>query len=151
MSDSYAVVTNTWVGGPTSLENPENQDTIILSKKELIEFGGVDKGKLNFEVQYDVTDLNYAANMSITIVFDKSIVVYQTDLKGVQGSATQAYRVDFLPKYDNKKKVGNHTLEIILNLRPNYTIWHMIDNVKDYLNLRSVATSIATRMVVIKE
>lgn len=151
MTDIYAVVGETWVGGPTSLENPENQDPIILSKKELIEFGGADKEKLNFTVQYDVTKIKYAANLSITLVFDKSVVVGQTDLKGVQGSATMAFRMPFLPKYDNQKKVGRHNLEIILKIRPRYTIWHMIQNFKDYLELRSVADSIAARTVILKE
>lgn len=150
MSGIYAVVGETWVGGPTSLENPENQNPIVLSKKELIEFGGSDKEKLNFTVQYDVTELEYAANLSITLVFDKSIIVGQTDLKSVQGEANVAFRMPFLPKYDNHKRIGKHTLEIILKIRPRYTVWHMIDNLKDYLELRKVAESITTRTVILE-
>jgi hypothetical protein len=151
MSEIYAIVGDTWVGGPTSLDNPENQDPITLSKKEIIEFGGVEKEKLNFTIQYDVTDMKYAANLSITLVFDKSIIVGQTDLKSVQGSANMAFRMPFLPKYDNQKKIGKHNLEIILKIRPRYTIWHLINNLKDYLELRKVADSVATRTVILKE
>lgn len=147
----FAEVSKTWTGGPSSLTNPENMTVITLSKKELIEFGGADKEKLNVEIEYNVEDLAYAANLSVTAVFDKSVVVFQTDLKSVQGTGKIALRFPFLPKYDNQKKIGAHRLEIILKLRPRYTPWRMIDNIKDYLNLRTVATSVAMRTVILTE
>jgi len=151
MTAPYAEVKEAWTGGPDSLENPENQDPIVLSKKQLIEFGGADYEKLNFTVRYDVTDLNYKANMSIALIFDKSIMVSQTDLKGIQGEGFATYRLPFLPKYDNQKRIGKHQLDIVLKIRPYTTIWHMIDSIKSFLELRGITESVDTRSIILKE
>jgi hypothetical protein len=147
----YAFVDRAWTGGPDSMENPDDQDPIVLSKKQLIEFGGADLEKLNFDVRYDVTSLNYRANLSIALIFDKSTLVSQTDLKGVQGEARATFRMPFLPKYDSKKKLGTHQLDIVLKIRPFFTVWHMLDSVRSFLELRSVTESTFTRTVILRE
>jgi hypothetical protein len=148
MVEPYAKVTQVWAGGPNSLTDPEDMETLTFSRKELIEFGGGDKEKINFTLEYDVTKLAYSANISIALVFDKSIVVSQTDLKNVQGVGYSSYRMRGLPKYENKMKVGQHTLNIVIKLRPRYSIWHWIDNYKAFMELQSVAESRTSRLVV---
>lgn len=143
-----AEVTKVWTG---DFNTPEDCDVIELSLKELIEFGGADKEKLNFEITYDVTELNYAANISMAFIFDKNIVVYQTDLKSVQGSATATFRIPrFLPKYSSQKKVGNHILDIVVKVRPRYSVWRILDNYKDLTELKGVAESSTSRIVTIR-
>lgn len=149
--EPYAQVTQVWAGGPNSLTDPDDQPVITLSKKKLVEFGGADLEKVNFTLQYDVTELKYAANASIALIFDESSLVSQTDLKGVQGVAIARFRMPFLPKHDNKKKIGTHKLTIVTKLRPRWTIWHMIDSVRSFMELRSVATSSTSRTVVLVE
>ena len=147
----YAKVTQVWVGGSNSLLDPQDMPVITLSKKLLQQFGGADLEKLNIGIEYDVTDLNYAANISLAIIFDKTYIVYQTDLRSVQGQAKTYLRLPFLPKYDNQKKIGSHTLDVIVKLRPRWTIWHMVNSYQDFSNLSSVAESTSSHIVTLTE
>ncbi|MDD5348260.1 MAG: hypothetical protein PHT59_06585 [Candidatus Omnitrophica bacterium] len=135
-----------WQGDLTA---PEDQDTIQLSQKEMAQNPDVEK--VNFTVKYDVTDLNYAANASIAIVFDKKTVVYQTNLKGVQGEASASFRLPFLPKYANQKKRGKHLLDIVVKIRPQWSVWHFADNYQDFQKLVAVAEGSTSRYVEIGE
>jgi|WetSurMetagenome_2_1015567.scaffolds.fasta_scaffold711561_1 hypothetical protein len=151
MVSPYAIAKKTWIGGSSSLLDPKDQNPIVLSKKQLIEFGGADLEKLNFCVEYDVTELKYRANLSIALIFDKNTIVSQTDLKGVQGTAITYFRQRFLPQYDSMKTLGTHTLSISLKLRPQWTIWHLIKNYQDWKELQSVAESTISRQIVLTE
>lgn len=147
----YAKATQVWTGGPNSLTEPEDMSKITLDLTKLTVYGGETLGKLNFTVEYDITELNYMANISIALIFDKNILVSQTDLKNAQGTAIASFRMPFLPKYANQKRPGTHTLDIVIKLRPRWTIWHMIDNVKDFMELKSIGESKTTRIVVLTE
>jgi hypothetical protein len=151
MVKPYAEVKQVWNGGPNSLHEPQDMQTITLSRKEMSEFGGGDKEKLNFSLEYDVTELNYAANLSIAIFYDRSAATYQTNLKSVQGAAKATFRIPFLPKYGNMLQPGNHIVTIAVKLRPRWTVWHMIDNYKDFSELSAVSESWTMRRVVITE
>jgi len=143
-------VSNVWVGDINSLNDPQDMKTIEISKKEVEKFG-TGEDKVNVGIEYDVTDINYAANISLAIVFDKTIMVYQTNLPSVQGKAIMYLRLPYLPKYANKKKVGVHALDIVVKLRPRWSVWHLIDNYKDFTELQSVAEVTENRTVIIRE
>lgn len=147
----YAKVIQTWTGGPSSLTNPENQEVITLSKKALLETGGLDLEKLNYTVEYDVTDLKYRANLSMALIFDGMEMVSQTDLKGVQGKSYATFRQRFLPQYDNMKSVGTHHLQITLKLRPQWSVLHLYKNYYDWKELKCISESTVTRLVVLTE
>lgn len=142
--EPYAAIKNVWAGGPNSLTDPEDQDPLVFSKKELIEFGGADKEKINFDIEYDVTELNTAANISIRLVFDKTVTIGQTDLKSVQGVGYAAYRMKALPKYDKYKKLGPHTLDFIITLRKRFSLL-------DASSFPAVSTTTTTRKIILRE
>ena len=141
-----------WMGDVNSLVDPfpADQPAITLSKKKLLEFGVEDK--INFVLKYDFSKLGYGASALVAIAFDQqSPLEFVTNLRGLHGAGKMVVRERFLPKADNQKPVGEHTLELKVYLKPRWNVWTFSDNYMDIQQLPHVASFTKTIKVTLTE